>query len=83
MIDLLADANTAAILHIVFCIIDPAYVIFGSIYYTDRVSLTIASILNTWTEPRSLTIAFTLSIWTELRSVLANSVDLHWLLIII
>ena len=38
MIDLLSNATTAGIIHIVCCALDPAYCIFGAIYYIDKVS---------------------------------------------
>lgn len=37
IIDMIGDGVTAGILHTVFCVIDPLYNIFGSIYYIDRV----------------------------------------------
>lgn len=37
MIDLLSNATTAGIIHIVCCALDPAYCIFGAIYYIDKV----------------------------------------------
>lgn len=34
----LDDAMIPNILHTVFCVVDPAYLIFGGIYYIDKVS---------------------------------------------
>ena len=35
--DMLGEPDTAKIVHYVMCTIDPPYVIFGGIYYIDRV----------------------------------------------
>nr|XP_022313180.1 ATP-binding cassette sub-family A member 5-like isoform X3 [Crassostrea virginica]XP_022313182.1 ATP-binding cassette sub-family A member 5-like isoform X3 [Crassostrea virginica]XP_022313183.1 ATP-binding cassette sub-family A member 5-like isoform X3 [Crassostrea virginica] len=37
VLDMLSQVMPARILHIIFCIIDPAYIIFGGLYYIDRV----------------------------------------------
>ncbi|XP_062616764.1 cholesterol transporter ABCA5-like, partial [Saccostrea cucullata] len=37
VLDMLAEQDIARILHIVFCLIDPPYIIFGGMYYIDKI----------------------------------------------
>ena len=37
LMDMLGEPNTAKIVHYVMCVFDPPYIIFGGIYYIDRV----------------------------------------------
>ena len=38
IIDMVGDTTTAGVVHIICCALDPAYCIFGALYYIDKVS---------------------------------------------
>jgi hypothetical protein len=49
MLDMFNVADAARILHIVFCFIDPPYIMFGGLYYIDKVRETVCSyVVATW-----------------------------------
>ncbi|XP_041378992.1 cholesterol transporter ABCA5-like isoform X2 [Gigantopelta aegis] len=45
LLDMLGDSDIAQIIHYVMCVIDPPYIIFGGIYYIERISI-VANILQ-------------------------------------
>lgn len=45
LLDAMRNSDTAEILHYVFCVIDPPYLVFGGIYYIDRVGSSVNCLL--------------------------------------